>query len=113
MRPAPGMTDLLCMALEAQNIDVAIFSDSNTLFIKTLLEHWNIPTESITIIANGTTPMTTSDGLEYIALTDHSTKKVECRYCRANLCKGTLLKELKKTKKYTRVGRATCHYCHR
>uniref|UniRef100_A0A914UV76 Uncharacterized protein n=1 Tax=Plectus sambesii TaxID=2011161 RepID=A0A914UV76_9BILA len=103
MRPAPGMIDLLSMAIESPNIDVAIFSDSNNLFIETLLEHWNIPTESITIIANGVTSMTTADGLEYIALTDHSAKKIDCRYCRSNLCKGTILKELKKTKKYTRT----------
>lgn len=98
------MIDLVSMAVEAPNIDVAIFSDSNTLFIQTLLEHWSIPTHSITIIANGTIDLTTPDGLEYIALVDHSAKKVDCRYCRSNLCKGSLLKEFKKTRKYMRVG---------
>jgi hypothetical protein len=104
MRPAAGMKELLCMAVDAPHIDVAIFSDSNTLFIETLLEHWNIPTDAIAIFANSVTTLKMDDGREYVALTDHSPKKVECRFCRTNLCKGTLLKELKnKNKKFTRV----------
>ncbi|CAH1724894.1 probable phosphatase phospho2 [Aphis gossypii] len=98
MRPNYGMPKLM-RALNENNFDVIVASDSNSLFIYNWLKH-NKLTDVVSCIY--TNPATIVDNTIKI---EPYTVQTKCEWCNTNMCKGAIVEEhvLNINKKYDKV----------
>lgn len=98
MNPNQGMPRLM-RALYADNVEIILASDSNSLFIESWLKHNKLYNIVSYIYTN---PIKIENDL--IKIEPYSSQTT-CDFCEINMCKGTIIKNhvLKSNKKYNKI----------